>query len=49
MIQAKGFAALSPTTPIVPFSFERREPREADVVIDIQYCGICHSRHSPGA
>src|SRR6185295_4170023 len=43
MIQVKGFAALSPTTPIVPFSFERRAPRESDVVIDIEYCGICHS------
>ncbi len=43
MIQAKGFAALSPTTPVVPFSFDRRDPRESDVVIDIQYCGICHS------
>jgi uncharacterized zinc-type alcohol dehydrogenase-like protein len=43
MIQAKGFAALTARTPIVPFSFERRDPREADVVIDIKYCGICHS------
>ncbi|MEJ0038984.1 MAG: NAD(P)-dependent alcohol dehydrogenase [Gammaproteobacteria bacterium] len=43
MIQTKGFAALSATTPIVPYSFERRDPREADVVIDIKYCGICHS------
>jgi uncharacterized zinc-type alcohol dehydrogenase-like protein len=43
MIQAKGYAALSARTPIVPFSFERRDPREADVVIDIKYCGICHS------
>jgi alcohol dehydrogenase (NADP+) len=43
MIQAKGFAALSAKTPIVPFSFERREPRDADVVIDIKYCGVCHS------
>jgi alcohol dehydrogenase (NADP+) len=43
MIQAKGFAALSPKTPVAPFTFERRDPREADVVIDIQYCGICHS------
>lgn len=43
MIQAKGFAALSAKTPIVPYSFERRDPRELDVVIDIKYCGICHS------
>jgi uncharacterized zinc-type alcohol dehydrogenase-like protein len=43
MIQAKGFAALSVKAPITPYSFERREPRAADVVIDIKYCGICHS------
>ena len=43
MIQAKGFAALSVKAPVTPYSFERREPRESDVVIDIKYCGICHS------
>src|SRR6202008_2492633 len=36
-------AAMTPKAPLVPFSFERRQPREYDVVIDIQYCGICHS------
>lgn len=39
----KGYAAANPTTPLAPFSFERRDPREHDVVIDIKYCGICHS------
>lgn len=34
---------MSSTTPLVPYSFERREPKEHDVVIDIRYCGICHS------
>jgi uncharacterized zinc-type alcohol dehydrogenase-like protein len=43
MIQAKGIAALNPKESLVPFSFERRDPREHDVVIDIKYCGICHS------
>jgi alcohol dehydrogenase (NADP+) len=43
MIQVKGFAALSAKAPIAPYSFERRDPRESDVVIDIKYCGICHS------
>src|SRR5437660_6866915 len=38
-----GYGALTAQAPLVPFSFERREPREHDVVIDIQYCGICHS------
>jgi alcohol dehydrogenase (NADP+) len=43
MIQARGFAAVSAKAPIAPYSFERRDPRESDVVIDIKYCGICHS------
>lgn len=43
MIKAKGIAALSPKAPLVPFAFERRRPKEHDVVIDIKFCGICHS------
>jgi uncharacterized zinc-type alcohol dehydrogenase-like protein len=43
MISAKGVAAFSPKEPLGPFSFERREPKEHDVVIEIKYCGICHS------
>jgi uncharacterized zinc-type alcohol dehydrogenase-like protein len=39
----KGYAAQSATTPLAPHSFERREPRADDVVIDILYCGVCHS------
>ena len=38
-----GYAAQQPKTPLSQFEFERREPRDFDVVIDIQYCGICHS------
>ena len=43
MIRAFGYAAQNATTPLAPFSFERREPREQDVQIDILYCGVCHS------
>lgn len=43
MIQAKGMAALEATKPLAPYSFTRRSPRDHDVVIDIMYCGICHS------
>ncbi|HEV2212603.1 MAG TPA: alcohol dehydrogenase catalytic domain-containing protein, partial [Gammaproteobacteria bacterium] len=39
----RGYAAQSPTAPVAPFSFERRDPRADDVVIDILYCGICHT------
>lgn len=42
-IHTRGFAAHSATEELVPFSFERREPLSKDVVIDILYCGICHS------
>lgn len=43
MIQAKGMAAHASKAPLKPYSFERREPKDHDVVIDIKYCGICHS------
>lgn len=43
MIATKGYAAQSATTPIAPFNYEHREPGENDVLIDIQFCGICHS------
>lgn len=43
MIKAKGYAAFSATTPLVPYSFERRDPKDHDVVIDIKFSGICHS------
>ena len=39
----KGYAALNPKSGIAPFSFTRRELRPHDVLIDIHYCGICHS------
>ena len=42
-MKAHGYANSSPEDKLEPFSFERREPRAEDVVIDIHYCGICHS------
>jgi uncharacterized zinc-type alcohol dehydrogenase-like protein len=43
MLNSRGYAAQSPTAPLAPFSFDRREPRPRDVQIDILYCGVCHS------
>jgi alcohol dehydrogenase (NADP+) len=43
MSKSKGYAAVAAKAPLGPYEFERREPREHDVVIDIRYCGICHS------
>jgi len=40
---SKGYAALSAKAPLVPFSFDRRDPRPSDVVLVIKYAGICHS------
>ena len=43
MIQAKGHAAQNSALGLAPFTFERKEPREKEVLIDILYCGICHA------
>jgi uncharacterized zinc-type alcohol dehydrogenase-like protein len=43
MIQVCGYAAQQAKASLTPYSFTRRDPREHDVVIDIQYSGICHS------
>src|SRR5438874_8944152 len=43
MIAIKGYAAQSAISPLRPFRFERRNVRPKDVLIDILYCGICHS------
>lgn len=39
----KAYAAQSATTPLAPWSLDRREPTPHDVQIDILYCGVCHS------
>jgi uncharacterized zinc-type alcohol dehydrogenase-like protein len=38
-----GYAAQSAQDNLAPYRFERREPRADDVVIDILFCGVCHS------
>ena len=43
MIQAKGYAVQSAESKFEPFNFERRELGASDVLIEIQYCGVCHS------
>ncbi|HSW30529.1 MAG TPA: NAD(P)-dependent alcohol dehydrogenase [Longimicrobiales bacterium] len=42
-MNARGYAAMSASAPLVPFGFERRDPRPDDVHIEILYCGVCHS------
>lgn len=43
MMKSSGYAAMEQGSNLVPFSFERRSPGPNDVVIDIRYCGICHT------
>src|SRR5262245_14463115 len=43
MIASQGYAAQGPRSSLAPFTFERREPRARDVLIEILYCGVCHS------
>src|SRR5664279_4067393 len=42
-IKTAGYAAHSSTSPLQPFSFERRDPGPQDVQIEILFCGVCHS------
>lgn len=42
-MRTKAYAAQTAKTPLAPTTIERREPGPADVVIDILYCGVCHS------
>jgi len=39
----RAWAARNTTSRLAPFSIERREPLADDVVIDVLYCGVCHS------
>lgn len=43
MLPTRGYGALNAKSPIAPYNFERRDPGAHDVLIDIQFCGICHS------
>ena len=43
MLKVPAYAALSPAALLAPYVIERREPGPHEVLIDILYCGICHS------
>jgi uncharacterized zinc-type alcohol dehydrogenase-like protein len=43
MFRCDGYAAGSATTALAHFEFERRSPGPRDVVIEIDFCGVCHS------
>jgi len=43
MSATKAYAAKTATSPVEPWSIERRHPKPHDVQIEILYCGVCHS------
>jgi len=43
MIATKAYAARNAKDPLAPFKFKRRELRPSDVLVEIAYCGVCHS------
>ncbi len=43
MLPTRAYATQSPTSNLEPFSIERRDVGEHDVLIEILYCGVCHS------
>jgi uncharacterized zinc-type alcohol dehydrogenase-like protein len=43
MINVKAFSASSATSPLAPFTIQRRLPGELDVQIKILFCGVCHT------
>jgi uncharacterized zinc-type alcohol dehydrogenase-like protein len=42
-LNIRGYAAHDANGTMVPYRFDRRDPRANDVEIEILYCGVCHS------
>ena len=43
MLQTRGYSAAAAGVPLAPFTFSRRNLEPHDLLIQIRYCGICHS------
>ncbi|WP_437665309.1 NAD(P)-dependent alcohol dehydrogenase [Sorangium sp. So ce1182] len=43
MLKTPAYAAASAKEPLRPFTIERRDPGPHDVLIEILFCGVCHS------
>jgi alcohol dehydrogenase (NADP+) len=43
MLRTRGYAATGPSERLGPYEFDRRDLRSHDTLVDIQYCGVCHS------
>lgn len=42
-MKSRGLAAITPSAPLTPYEFERREMGAKDILLDIAFAGICHS------
>lgn len=42
-LPSKGYAAMSASATLTPWNFTRRHLRPYDVLVEIKYCGICHT------
>jgi len=42
-LPAKSYAAMAVAENLVPWDFSRRSPRPHDVVVEILFCGVCHT------
>src|SRR3712207_3592453 len=42
-VQSRGYATHGPDAKFGTFDFDRRPVGATDILIDILYCGICHS------
>jgi uncharacterized zinc-type alcohol dehydrogenase-like protein len=42
-VKSRGLAAITPSAPLTPYEFERRDMGPKDVELKIAYSGICHS------
>jgi uncharacterized zinc-type alcohol dehydrogenase-like protein len=43
MLNMIGYAAQNPQSKLAPFNFQRREVGKNDILIEILFCGVCHS------
>ncbi len=43
MLQTKGYATQAADAKFEPFQFERREVGANDILIEIEFCGVCHT------
>ena len=43
MPASRGYATRDAQSPLVPFTFSRRDPGATEIAVEVQYCGVCHS------